>query len=135
MASVNKVFVLGYVGKDPELRYTPSGIANVTISVATSRSWKSKESGEKVEETEWHRIVAWDKLAEIIGEYLHKGDQVHIEGRLKTRKWEKDGHTNYTTEIICEQMTMLGKRDKSEAAPHRPKSRYHITSTSTKERQ
>ena len=117
MASVNKVFVLGYIGKDPELRYTPSGTANVTISVATSRSWTSKDSGERTEETEWHRIVAWDKLAEIIGEYLHKGDQVHIEGRLKTRKWEKDGVTHYTTEIVAEQMTMLGKRDKADAAP------------------
>jgi single-strand DNA-binding protein len=111
MASVNKVFVLGNLGQDPEVRYAPSGVAIVTISVATSRKWKDKSTGDPVEETEWHRIVAYDKLAEIIGQYLRKGDSVHFEGRLKTRKWEKDGVERYTTEIIAEQMTMLGKRE------------------------
>ena len=112
MASVNKVILIGNLGRDPEVRYTPSGSAVCNITVATSRSWKSKESGEKVEETEWHRVVLYDRLAEIAGEYLKKGRSVYIEGRLKTRKWtDKDGAEKYTTEIIAQEMNMLGGRE------------------------
>ena len=112
MASVNKVICLGRVGRDPEVRYTPSGAAVANLSVATSRSWKDKQSGDKVEETEWHRIVFYDRLAEIAGEYLKKGKEVYIEGRLKTRKWQdKDGKDNFTTEIVAESMQLLGGRD------------------------
>ena len=112
MASVNKVTIIGNLGRDPEVRYTPGGSAVCNISLATTRNWKSKETGEKVEETEWHRVVFYDRLAEIAGEYLRKGRPVYIEGRLKTRKWQdKDGRDNYTTEIIAEQMQLLGGRD------------------------
>ena len=112
MASVNKVIVLGNLGRDPELRYTPSGAAVCNVSIATTRNWKSKDSGERQEETEWHRVVFYDRLAEIAGEYLKKGRPVYVEGRLKTRKWQdKDGKDVYTTEIIAEQMQMLGGRE------------------------
>ena len=112
MASVNKVIVLGNLGRDPELRYTPSGAAVCNVSIATTRNWKSKDSGERVEETEWHRVVFYDRLAEIAGEYLKKGRPVYVEGRLKTRKWQdKDGKDNYTTEIVAEQMQLLGGRE------------------------
>ncbi len=112
MASVNKVIVIGNLGRDPEVRYTPSGSAVCNVTVATSRSWKSKESGEKVEETEWHRVVFYDRLAEIDGEYLKKGRSIYVEGRLKTRKWtDKEGKENYTTEIIAQEMNMLGGRE------------------------
>ena len=112
MASVNKVILIGNLGRDPEVRYTPSGSAVCNVTVATSRSWKSKESGEKVEETEWHRVVMYDRLAEIAGEYLKKGRSVYIEGRLKTRKWtDKDGAEKYTTEVIAQEMNMLGGRE------------------------
>ncbi|MBH9577357.1 single-stranded DNA-binding protein [Inhella proteolytica] len=112
MASVNKVIVLGNLGRDPELRYTPSGAAVCNVSIATTRNWKSKDSGERQEETEWHRVVFYDRLAEIAGEYLKKGRPVYVEGRLKTRKWQdKDGRDNYTTEIIAEQMQLLGGRE------------------------
>ena len=116
MSSINKVFILGNLGKDPEVRYAPSGAAICNITIATSRSWKDKTSGEKVEETEWHRVVMYDRLAEVAGEYLKKGKPVHIEGRLKTRKWtDKDGTERYTTEIIASEMTMLGGREGSDA--------------------
>ena len=112
MASVNKVIVLGNLGKDPELRYTPAGTAVVSISVATSRNWKNKETGERMEETEWHRLVAYDRIAEIIGEYCKKGKPIYVEGRLKTRKWQdKDGRDVYTTEIVVESLQLLGGRD------------------------
>ncbi|MBP8145560.1 single-stranded DNA-binding protein [Pseudorhodoferax sp.] len=112
MASVNKVIVLGNLGRDPELRYTPNGAAVCNVSIATTRNWKSKDSGERQEETEWHRVVFYDRLAEIAGEYLKKGRPVYVEGRLKTRKWQdKDGKDNYTTEIIAEQMQLLGGRE------------------------
>ena len=112
MASVNKVIVLGNLGRDPELRYTPSGAAVCNVSIATTRNWKSKDSGERQEETEWHRVVFYDRLAEIAGEYLKKGRPVYVEGRLKTRKWQdKDGRDQYTTEIIAEQMQLLGGRE------------------------
>ena len=112
MASVNKVIIVGNLGRDPEVRYTPNGSAVCNVSVATTRSWKNKESGDKSEETEWHRVVFYDKLAEIAGEYLKKGRSVYVEGRLKTRKWQdKDGAEKYTTEIIAEEMKMLGGRE------------------------
>jgi single-strand DNA-binding protein len=111
MASVNKVILVGNLGKDPEVRYMPSGEAVTNITLATTDNWKDKNSGEKKEATEWHRVVFFRKLAEIAGQYLKKGSQVYIEGSLKTRKWEKDGHTNYTTEIVADSMQMLGKRE------------------------
>jgi single-strand DNA-binding protein len=112
MASVNKVIIVGNLGRDPEVRYTPNGSAVCNVSVATTRSWKNKESGDKAEETEWHRVVFYDRLAEIAGEYLKKGRSVYVEGRLKTRKWQdKDGAEKYTTEIIAEEMKMLGGRE------------------------
>lgn len=112
MASINKVIIIGNLGKDPEVRYTPNGAAVCNITVATSRNWKDKSSGDKVEETEWHRVVFYDKLAEIAGEYLKKGRPVYVEGRLKTRKWQdKEGKDNYTTEIVAENMQMLGGRE------------------------
>lgn len=112
MASVNKVILVGNLGRDPETRFAPSGSAICNITLATSRNWKDKSSGEKREETEWHRVVFYDKLAEIAGEYLKKGRPVYVEGRLKTRKWtDKDGVEKYTTEIIAEEMQLLGGRE------------------------
>lgn len=112
MASVNKVIIIGNLGRDPEVRYTPSGSAVCNVSVATTRNWKNKESGDKQEETEWHRVVFYDRLAEIAGEYLKKGRSVYVEGRLKTRKWQdKEGRDTYTTEIIADQMQLLGGRE------------------------
>jgi single-strand DNA-binding protein len=111
MASVNKVILVGNLGRDPETRYMPDGAAITNVSVATSFQWNDKASGEKKEETEWHRIVFRGKLAEIAGEYLKKGSQVYVEGRLRTRKWQdKDGQDRYTTEIVAERMQMLGAR-------------------------
>jgi len=111
MASVNKVIILGNLGADPETRYTASGDAVCNIRVATTESWKDKNSGEKREVTEWHRIVFYRKLAEIAGQYLKKGSSVYIEGRIKTRKWQdKDGQDRYTTEIEATEMQMLGGR-------------------------
>jgi single-strand DNA-binding protein len=112
MASVNKVHLLGNLGRDPEVRYTPNGAAVANMRVATTRSWKSRDSGEKQDETEWHSIVLYDRLAEIAGQYLKKGRPVYIEGRLKTRKWQdKDGNDRYTTEIVADSMQLLGGRD------------------------
>ena len=112
MASVNKVIIVGNLGRDPEVRYTPNGSAVCNVSVATTRSWKNKESGDKSEETEWHRVVFYDKLAEIAGEYLKKGRSIYVGGRLKTRKWQdKDGVEKYTTEIVATDMQMLGSRE------------------------
>ena len=112
MASVNKVIIVGNLGRDPEVRYNPNGGAWSTVSIATSRNWKDKTSGEKVEETEWHRVVFNDRLAEIAGEYLKKGRSVYVEGRLKTRKWtDKDGAEKFTTEIVAQEMQMLGSRE------------------------
>ena len=112
MASVNKVILIGNLGRDPEVRYTPSGAAVCNVSLATTRNWKNKDSGERQEETEWHRVVFYDRLAEIAGEYLKKGRSVYVEGRLKTRKWQdKDGVEKYTTEIIAEVMQLLGGRE------------------------
>jgi single-strand DNA-binding protein len=108
MASVNKVILVGNLGKDPEVRYMPNGEAVCNFSIATTDSWKDK-AGAKQERTEWHNIVMYRKLAEIAGEYLKKGSPVYIEGRLQTRKWQtKEGQDRYTTEIISDQMQMLG---------------------------
>ncbi len=109
MASVNKVILVGNLGRDPEVRYMPNGEAVANFSIATTENWKDK-SGVKQEKTEWHNIVMYRRLAEIAGEYLKKGRPVYIEGRLQTRKWEKDGVTRYTTEIIGDQMQMLGSK-------------------------
>ncbi len=112
MASVNKVILIGNLGRDPESRFTPSGSAVCNVRIATTRNWKDKASGEKREETEWHSVVFYDRLAEIAGEYLKKGRPVYVEGRLKTRKWQdKEGQDRYTTEIIAESMQLLGSRD------------------------
>lgn len=111
MASVNKVILVGNLGKDPETRYMPNGDAVCNITVATTDSWKDKATGEKKEATEWHRVVFYRKLAEITGQYLKKGNQVYIEGKLATRKWQdKDGNDRYTTEIVADTMQMLGSR-------------------------
>ena len=112
MASVNKVILIGNLGRDPEVRYAPSGAAICNVTIATSRQWKDKTSGERQEETEWHRVVFYDRLAEIAGEYLKKGRPVYVEGRLKTRKWtDKDGVEKYTTEIVAAEMQLLGGRE------------------------
>ena len=111
MASVNKVIIVGNLGKDPETRYMPNGDAATNITVATTDSWKDKATGEKREATEWHRISFFGKLAEIAGQYLKKGSQVYVEGSLRTRKWQdKDGQDRYTTEIRADAMQMLGSR-------------------------
>ena len=112
MASVNKVIILGNLGRDPEVRYTPNGAAVCNLRIATTRNWKSRDSGERQEETEWHSVVLYDRQAEIAGEYLKKGRPVYIEGRLKTRKWQdKEGQDRYTTEIVADSMQLLGGRE------------------------
>lgn len=111
MASVNKVILVGNLGADPETRYTASGDAICNIRLATAETWKDKQTGERKEITEWHRVVFYRKLAEIAGQYLRKGSQVYIEGKIKTRKWQdKDGQDRYTTEIEAIDLTMLGNR-------------------------
>jgi single-strand DNA-binding protein len=117
MAGINKVIILGRLGSDPEVRYTPSGSAVANFSVATSVEWKDKSSGEKKEKTEWHRIVAWEKLGELCGEYLAKGRQVYIEGRLQTRSYDdKEGIKRYITEIVASDVQFLGSRETAESA-------------------
>lgn len=110
MSSVNKVMVVGYLGQNAELKFTPSGAAVSTLSLATTESWKDK-AGAKQERTEWHRIVVWGKTAEVLAEYLTKGRLVYVEGKLQTRTWEKDGQKRYTTEIRADRVTLLGGRD------------------------
>src|SRR3954470_3302416 len=111
MASINKVILVGNLGRDPETRYMPDGGAVTNVSIATTDTWKDKTSGEKKEATEWHRVVFFNRLAEIAGEYLKKGSQVYVEGRLRTRKWQdKEGQDKYTTEIVCDTMQMLASR-------------------------
>ncbi len=134
---INKVILVGNLGQDPEIRYTPGGMAIANITVATSDSWKDKQTGEQQERTEWHRVVFFSRLAEITGEYLKKGSQVYIEGRLQTRKWkDQSGQDRYTTEIVANEMQMLGSRSKgAEAAPQndynesRPASKPATTSS------
>jgi len=108
---VNKVILIGNLGKDPEVRYMPSGGAVANVTIATSESWKDKQTGEQQERTEWHNVVFFNRLAEIVGEYLKKGSQVYVEGSLRTRKWQdKEGRDRYTTEIVAGEMQMLGGR-------------------------
>jgi len=108
---LNKVTLIGNLGADPEVRYMPTGGAVTNISLATTRRWKDKQSGERRDATEWHRIVFFNRLAEVAGEYLRKGSQVYVEGRLQTRKWQgQDGQDRYTTEIVASEMQMLGSR-------------------------
>jgi len=108
---INKVILIGNLGKDPEVRYSPSGGAIASLTLATSESWKDKNTGEKVEKTEWHRVVAFKRTAEIMGEYLKKGSKVYIEGKLQTRKWQdKEGKDRYTTEVVARDMQMLDGR-------------------------
>ena len=120
MSGVNKAIIIGHVGQDPAVRYTPSGVAVANVSVATSETWKDQQ-GQKQERTEWHRVVAYRKLAEIIGEYVKKGSKIYIEGKLATRKWQdKDGKDCYTTEIIADEMQMLdGKSSGSDGGQQR----------------
>jgi len=108
---VNKAIIVGNLGRDPEVRYSASGNAIANVTVATTDSWKDRQSGERQERTEWHRVVFFNRLAEIVAEYLKKGSQVFIEGRIQTRKWEdKDGNERWTTEIVANEMQMLGSR-------------------------
>jgi len=119
MASVNKVILVGNLGRDPEVRYSPDGAAICNVSIATTSQWKDKSTGERREETEWHRVVFYNRLAEIAGEYLRKGRSVYVEGRMKTRKWQdkNSGEDRYSTEVVADQMQMLGgDRPNSEAA-------------------
>lgn len=113
MASVNKVILVGNLGRDPEVRYSPDGAAICNVSIATTSQWKDRNTGEKREETEWHRVVFYNRLAEIAGEYLKKGRSVYIEGRIKTRKYQdkETGADRYATDIVAEQMQMLGGRE------------------------
>lgn len=113
MASVNKVIIIGNLGRDPEVRYSADGAAVCNVSIATMSQWKDKATGERREETEWHRVVFYNRLAEIAGEYLRKGRSVYVEGRLKTRKWQdkETGADRYSTEIVADNMQMLGGRD------------------------
>ena len=123
MASVNKVILIGNLGKDPEVRYMPSGKAVANVTIATSESWKDRNTGEKQERTEWHNVVFYSPLAEIAGQYLRKGSSVFVEGRLQTRKWQDKttGQDRYTTEIIANEMKMLGGRGGSGgSAPFAP---------------
>ncbi len=108
---VNKAILVGNLGRDPEIRYSPSGAAVANVSIATTDSWKDKNTGEQQERTEWHRVVFFGRLAEIVGEYLKKGSQVYVEGRIQTRKWQdKEGNDRFTTEIVASDMQMLGGR-------------------------
>jgi len=108
---INKVILVGNLGRDPEIRYTPNSVAVANVTIATGESWKDKQSGEQQERTEWHRVVFFNRLAEIVGEYLKKGAQIYVEGRLQTRKWQdQSGQDRYTTEIVANEMQMLGGR-------------------------
>lgn len=136
--SVNKAILIGHLGKDPDVRYMPNGDVVANITLATSETWKDKDTGEKKEATEWHRVVFFRKLAEIAGQYLKKGALVYIEGAIKTRKWhDKDGQDRYTTEIIASEMKMLGgkatdvgpaeqKRERPAAAPDKSTTGGHF---------
>lgn len=117
MSSLNKVQLIGRLGADPEITYAGNGNAKAALSVATSEKWTDKQSGEKKEKTEWHRVVIWGKLAEIAGEYLKKGALVYLEGKIETRKWtDKDGAERYTTEVVCHEMKMLGGKEDGKGA-------------------
>lgn len=120
MKGVNRVIILGNIGRDPETRYTPSGTAICEISVATSEQWKDKQSGEKQERTEWHRVTLFGKLGEIAGQYLKKGSSVYIEGKLRTEEYEKDGIKRYATKIIADEMHMLGGGERIDSGKAKP---------------
>lgn len=134
---INKVILVGNLGADPEVRYSPNGAAIANLSIATTDSWKDKQSGESQERTEWHRVVLFNRLGEIAGEYLRKGSQVYIEGRLQTRKWQdKNGQERYTTEIIATEMQMMGGKQGSDMHPpsmddHHHQQNHHQSATTT----
>jgi len=113
---INKVILIGNLGRDPEIRYTPSGNAVANVAIATSESWKDRNSGERQERTEWHRVVFFSRLAEIVEQYLKKGSRVYVEGRLQTRSWEQDGVKRYSTEIVANEMQMLDSRGEASGA-------------------
>lgn len=115
---INKVILIGNLGQDPEVKYMPSGGAVANVSVATSESWKDKNTGEQQERTEWHRVVFFNRLAEIVVEYLKKGSKVYVEGSLRTRKWEQDGQDRYSTEIVAKEMQMLDSRGGGQQPAH-----------------
>jgi len=118
MAGINKAILIGNLGRDPEVRYTANGTAVANFSIATTERWKDRESGEQKEQTEWHRIVAFGRLGEICGQYLSRGKQVYIEGKIQTREWEdKEGNKRYTTEIVASAMQFLGARDAGPTGP------------------
>ncbi len=117
MAGINKVIIVGRLGRDPEVRYTADGTAVANFSVATSDEWRDRETGEKRERVEWHRVVAWRKLGEICGQYLSKGRLVYVEGKLQTRSWDQDGVTRYMTEIQASDVQFLGGRDDGPVRP------------------
>lgn len=128
MSSVNLVVILGNVGKDPEVRYTNSGDAVANLSVATSEKWKDKKTGQAQEKTEWHRISAFGKTAEIIGNYVKKGDQIHIQGKIQTRKWkDNNGQDRFTTEIIANNVTLISNRNQTQQQPQQPQQRYEAS--------
>ena len=118
--SVNKVILVGTLGRDPEVRFLPNGNAVANMTLATDESYNDKATGQKVEQTEWHRIVVYGKLAEICQRYLQKGSKIYVEGKLKTREWEKDGVKRYTTEIVMNDMTMCGSPSGAQSAGHQP---------------
>lgn len=114
---INKVILIGNLGQDPEVKHMPNGEAVANVTIATSESWKDKSTGEQVDRTEWHRVVFFRRLAEIAGEYLKKGSKVYVEGKLKTRKWQKDGVDQYTTEIVANEMQMLDSKGQTNTQP------------------
>jgi len=121
MKGVNKVIIIGNLGKDPEIRYSQNGVAVASMSIATTESWKDKNTGQKQEKTEWHRLVAFGKTAEICGQYLKKGSSAYVEGKLQTRKWQdKDGQDRYTTEIVVDNLQMLGGKPAAQGVKEEP---------------
>ena len=115
-SGINKVIIVGNLGQDPEIKYTAGGAAVTTLSIATSDSWKDKDSGMDQERTEWHRVVLWRRLAEIAGEFLKKGSKIYVEGQLQTRKWEQEGQTRYTTEIVAREIQFLDSKGSREGS-------------------
>lgn len=120
MSGVNKVILVGRLGKDPEIRHLENGSTVANFSMATSEVYKDRQTGERREDTEWHNVVIWGKLAEVAEKYVKKGDMIYIEGKLKTRSWEKDGVTRYTTEVVANSMTMLGGGSQQQSQPSSP---------------
>ena len=129
MAGINKVILVGNLGKDPEVRYLEGGTAVANFTLATSETYKDRTSGEKKTQTEWHNVVLWRGLAEVAEKYLKKGNQVYVEGKIRTRSWEdKEGNTRYTTEIVGDNMTMLGKKEGQDSSP-KPAAQAPVSST------